>query len=111
LGEVWLCADTVANICARLGGRHSHRLEGWPHCLGGRVSEALKWVVVLCGIVVFTVVGLSALDSYDEQTCRKTRPTSVTVVPNPAYDAADFGSGPRVFFRRVPETCDGFLPG
>jgi hypothetical protein len=75
------------------------------------VSEALKWVLVLCGIVVFTIVGLSALDWYDEETCRKTRPTSVRVVPNPVYDPADLSSGLRVFFRRIPETCDGFLPG
>lgn len=30
------------------------------------MSEALKWVVVLCGIVVFTIVGLAALVSWDD---------------------------------------------
>ena len=75
------------------------------------MSEALKWVIGLFGIVVFTIVGLAVLDWYDEETCRTNRPTAVRVVPNPVYDPGDFGSGPPMFVRRVPETCDGFLPG
>lgn len=74
------------------------------------MSDRLKWMLVLCGIVAFTVVGLTALDSYDEGTCRQTPTVTVSAVPNPVYDATDFDSGPPLFVRRVPEACDGFLP-
>jgi hypothetical protein len=78
--------------------------------LDGGMSDRLKWMLGLCGIVAFTVVGLTALDSYDEGTCRETPTVRVSAVPNPVYDATDFDSGPPLFIRRVPEACDGFLP-
>ena len=74
------------------------------------MGDRLKWIVALCGIVAFSVVGLTALDSYDEQTCRQTPTWEVTVVRNPVYDPVDGSSGPPFWVRRDPEVCDGFLP-
>jgi hypothetical protein len=74
------------------------------------MSETLKWMLVLCGIVAFGVIGFTALDRYDEQTCRQIPTAKVTVRRNPVYEPTDWATGPPAFVRRVAETCDGFLP-
>ena len=73
----------------------------------------MKWLVVLLGIVVFGVVGLTALDKYDERSCRE-NPAVVGTRHVPAEEP--FASG-GVQVMGVPahdepifETCDGFLP-
>lgn len=79
----------------------------------------LKWIVVSCGIVAFTVVGLTALDKHDERTCRQDPalaawtgydpplPYSDGFVPVPA---APRPPTPALQPLSVPDICDGFLP-
>ncbi len=56
----------------------------------------MKWVAVLA-IIVFGVVGMTALDKYDERSCRQ----DARIVGR----ESDSGVSLPVF-----ETCDGFLP-
>ena len=74
------------------------------------MSKGLRWMLALCGIVVFGVVGITALDRYDEHTCRQIPTPKLIVRRNPVYDPGDWATGPPAFVRRVPEICDGFLP-
>ena len=60
-------------------------------------------MLVLCGIVVFGVVGFTALDRYDEQTCRQIPTPKLIVRRNPVYDSGDWAGGTGV---RSPSSRD-----
>ena len=91
----------------------------------GRTSVWLKRMVVSCGMVAFTAVGLTALDKHDERTCRQ----NPALVALSRYDPLQAGmwqrgpdppilinppslSSPPPDYQplSVPEICDGFLP-
>ena len=81
----------------------------------GDVSEWMKWLIVLCGIVVVGAVGFTALDTYDEAACRENpQVVGSRTVPNDAYNpnpfAKDIPGNTRTIEVDILETCDGFLP-
>jgi hypothetical protein len=80
------------------------------------MSVWLKRMVVLCGIVAVTVVGLTALDKRDERTCLQ----NPALAPLNSEDAVilisatgDMPSDVEIDDIRaisLLEVCDGFLP-
>jgi hypothetical protein len=81
----------------------------------GEASVWLKRLVVVCGIVAFTLVGLTALDSHDERRCRQ-NPTLVAWSRiEPPLPVSDGMPAPAVIPTHLqplslPDICDGFLP-
>jgi hypothetical protein len=83
---------------------------------GSHVSDLAKWLIVLFGIVVFGVVGLTAMDKYDERSCRD----HPRIVKEATYRPAEEGENAQIVTGQpepvievspaVRETCDGFLP-
>lgn len=61
----------------------------------------MKWIV-LFGIFVFGFVGMTALDKYDEASCRENPPLI-------ALDETPYSPSSRTL-REDRGACDGFLP-
>lgn len=58
----------------------------------------MRWMLfAVAALAVFTLLGFTALDSYDERTCVERR-------------AVSGESRPHSLRRRVVVRCDGFLP-
>ncbi len=68
-------------------------------------------MLVLCGIVVFGVVGFTALDRYDEQTCRQIPTPKLIVRRNPVYDSGDWATGHRRSFAEFPRSATASCRG
>ena len=80
----------------------------------GEASVWLKRLVVICGIVAFTLVGLTALDSHDERTCRQNPALAAWSRVEPPLPVSDGMPDPVVIPTppplSLPTICDGFLP-
>jgi hypothetical protein len=80
------------------------------------MSLWLKRMVVLCGIVAVTVVGLTALDKRDERTCRQNPALAPLNSEDAVIQITATGDMPAdielddVRAISVVDICDGFLP-
>ena len=81
----------------------------------GAASVRLKRLVVTSGIVALTLVGLTALDSHDERTCRQDPTLVAWSRIEPPLPVSDGMPVPAVIPTQLqplslPDICDGFLP-
>jgi hypothetical protein len=70
----------------------------------------MKWPFVLAGIVALGIAGVTAIDKYDERSCRQDPAIVGTkTTPNPSYNRSAPGALPELT-QFVYEECDGFVP-